>query len=111
MRVNNRFLNRAAWSLSFLLGQASVLLGVMLALGWMFAFALVLPKAHGWGTAPASMLPIEPPLIGLALGVVALWLAQWSHEPIARYAVAGMIFNAIPLALALLLTVLRMWLV
>jgi hypothetical protein len=107
----NRLLNRAAGSLSFLLGQASVLLGLMLALGWLFAFAVVLPKANGWASAPQSMLPIEPPLIGLAIGAVALWLAQWSREPIARYAVAGMIFNAIPLALALLLIVLRMCLV
>jgi hypothetical protein len=107
----NRFATSAAWYLSFLLGQASVLLGLMLAVGWMFAFALILPKGNGWGTAPHAMLPIEPPLIGLALGAVGLWLARWSREPIARYAVAGLIFNAIPLALVLLLAVLQMWLV
>jgi hypothetical protein len=107
----NRLMNRAAWSLSLLLGQASVLLGLMLALAWMFAFAMVLPKVNGWSAAPRSMLPIEPPLIGLALGAAALWVARWSNEPIARYAVAGMIFNAIPLGLALLLAALRMCLV
>jgi hypothetical protein len=72
---------------------------------------MILPKVNGWAAAPQSMLPVEPPLIGLAIGAVALWLSQWSREPIARYAVAGIIFNAIPLALALLLTALRMWLV
>jgi hypothetical protein len=104
----NRLLNQAAWSLSLLLGQASVLLGLMLAMGWMLAFAVVLPKANGWSAAPGSMLPIEPPLIGLALGAAALWVARWSNEPIARYGVAGMIFNAIPLGLVLLLAVVRM---
>jgi uncharacterized protein YacL len=74
----------------------------------LFAFAVVLPRAHGWATAQRVMLPIVPPLIGLALGAVALWIARWSQEPIARYAVAGLIFNAIPLVLALLLTMLQM---
>ena len=104
----NRLLPSAAWCLSFFLGQASAVLGFMLALGWLFAFAAVLPRANGWMTAPRVRLPIEPPLNGLALGAVALGIARWTREPIARYAVAGLIFNAIPLALALLLTVLHM---
>ena len=45
--------------------------------------------------------------IGLALGGLGLLLALWHHQPIARYAVAGLILNAVPLLLAAILLVLR----
>src|SRR3954465_14580634 len=85
---------------SLLLGQASVLLGLMLALGWAFAFVLIVPqKSVGWAAGPQSLLPIEPPLIGLALGTVGLLLARRSHQPVARFSVAGLVPNAVPLIL------------
>ena len=96
----------AAWCFSFLLGQASTLMGIMLSLGWMFAFAVVLPRASVWTTAPRVLLPIGPPLIGLALGAAALTIACLGRAPVARYAVAGLVFNAVPLVLALVLLML-----
>ena len=47
-------------------------------------------------------LPIEPPLIGLAIGALGLLVARWSREPVARYSVAGMFFNALSLVLSIL---------
>ncbi len=45
-----RLMPKAAWFFSLLLGQASVLLGLMVALGWSVAFALLVPQhgAGGW---------------------------------------------------------------
>jgi hypothetical protein len=98
-----RFMGRAAWLTALLLGQTSMLLGVMLALGWTLAFALIMPtKSHAWMTGRGLGLPIEPPLIGLALGTLGLLVSRWSREPVARFSVAGMIFNALSLALAIL---------
>jgi hypothetical protein len=86
-----------------LLGQASLLFGIMLALVWTLAFALLMPtKAGAWMTGHGIGLPIGPPLIGLAIGTLGLLVARWSREPIARYSVAGMLFNALSLALAVL---------
>lgn len=101
---SDRMIPKAVFFCSLLLGQASVLLGLMLALGWAFAFALlVTEKTGGWSAA----LPVEPPLIGLALGCVGLALARWFHQPVARFSVAGLILNAVPLLLAVLLIALR----
>lgn len=98
-----RLLPNTVWFLALLLGQASLLLGLMIALGWAFAFVLIFPK----GASGHGALPIEPPLIGLALGAIGLALARCSSEPIARYSVAGLILNAVPLILALVLLFLR----
>jgi hypothetical protein len=96
-----RFLTRAAWWLALLLGQASLLFGVMIALAWTVAFALLLPtKANAWMTGRGAGLLIEPPLIGLAVGVLGLLVARWSREPVARFSVAGIVFNALSLVLA-----------
>jgi hypothetical protein len=99
----NRLVSRAAWWLALLLGHASLLFGMMVALGWTLAFALILSPHHGaWMSGPRLSLPIEPPLIGLAIGALGLLLARLSREPVARFSVAGMIFNALSLGLALL---------
>jgi len=103
MRGHNRLLSNAAWWLALLLGQASLLFGIMVALGWTLAFTLILPqKGNGWMSSQPMGLPIEPPLIGLAIGILGLVVARWSREPIARFSVAGLIFNALSLALAFL---------
>ncbi len=74
----------------------------------MFAFAVLMPpKVVYWTTAPRAILPVEPPLIGLILGALGLWLARWSRGPVAGYAIAGLLFNAVPLVLALVLLALR----
>jgi len=81
----------------------SLLFGMMVALSWGLAFAVFLPtKANSWMTGQGVSLPIEPPLIGLAIGALGLLAARWSREPIARFSVAGMIFNALSLVLAIL---------
>src|SRR4051812_29538330 len=99
----NRLLSSAAWWLALMLGQASLLFGFMVALGWLLAFALLLPqKGNAWMSGQPMGLPIEPPLIGLAIGTLGLLASRWSREPIARFSVAGLIFNALSLALAIL---------
>jgi hypothetical protein len=95
----NRLLTSTYWGLAFLLGQASVLLGLMLTLGWSFAFALIAVQEAG----PTLLLPIGPPLIGLGLGAAGCLLGRGANPPVAKYGVAGLAFNAVPLALALLL--------
>ncbi|WP_406695550.1 hypothetical protein V5E97_31505 [Singulisphaera sp. Ch08] len=104
----DRLIPKAAWLFSLLLGQASLLLGLMVALGWAFAFALLIPqKGAGWVIGSHASLPIEPPLIGLALGGLGLLLAPCGHQPVARYSVAGLILNTVPLVLALILIFFR----
>src|SRR4051794_28747258 len=59
-----RLIPQTAWFFSLLLGQASILLGLMVALGWAFAFTLIVPqRAVGWAAGAHGTLPIEPPLI------------------------------------------------
>jgi hypothetical protein len=100
---DNRLISRAAWWVSLLLGQASLLFGLMIALGWTLAFALILPqKGNGWMGGGGFGLPVEPPLIGLAIGAIGLLVSRFSREPIARFSIAGLIFNALSLALAIL---------
>jgi hypothetical protein len=76
----------------------------MVGLGWTFAFVVIFPQQRA---AAHGALPIEPPLIGLALGAVGLLLSRFCQEPIARFSVAGLIANTVPLILALLLLFLR----
>jgi hypothetical protein len=96
-------LNNTAWCLSLLLGQASALLGLMITLGWVLAFALVIPpRGMPWGVGPRLLLPITPPLVGFAVGLSGLFLARWSHEPVARFPIAGMLLNAFALVLTML---------
>lgn len=103
-----RFIPRTAFYFSLILGHASVLLGLMLALGWAFAFVLIVPqKAGGWAVGPQVGLPIEPPLVGLALGCTGLMLARHYHQPVARFSVAGLVLNAIPFVLAAILLAVR----
>jgi hypothetical protein len=98
-----RLVTRAAWWVSLMLGQASLLFGMMIALGWTLAFALILPQRGAPLIAgPGLGLPLMPPLIGLAIGALGLMIARWSHQPVARFSVAGMVFNALSLALAFL---------
>lgn len=98
-----RMLNRTAWGVSLVLGQASAILGLMIAVGWSLALGVVLsPRSLGAGYGAHVQLPIEPPLIGLAIGAVALLIARCSPEPVARFAIAGIVLNAVPLVLALL---------
>lgn len=100
---DNRLISKGAGWLALLLGQASMLLGLMVALGWTLAFALILPhRATAMLTGPRFGLPIEPPLIGLAIGTLGLVVALWSRQPVARFSVAGMVFNALSLGLAIL---------
>ena len=100
--------SKMAWGLSFLLGHASALLGLALTISWSFAFAyLTLPVMMGWAARPTDVLPIEPPVIGLALGGIGLLIARVGEQPVARYSVAGLALNAVPLVLALVLLALR----
>jgi hypothetical protein len=93
-----------AWGLSFVLGQASAWMGIVVALVWGLTFAIVLPqRGNGWAVGPHLALPLWPPLIGLTLGGFGLLLGLESDRPVVRFSVAGLVFNAIALALALLL--------
>jgi hypothetical protein len=98
-----RLENKTAWFVALFLGQASLLFGIMVAFGWTLAFALILPQRGAPAVAGHPLgLPIEPPLVGLAIGALGLIISRWSHQPVARFSVAGMIFNALSLALAML---------
>ncbi len=99
----HRISTRVAWSLALMLGYTSLLFGMMVALGWTVGFALAVPsKAHAWMTGQGRALPIEPPLIGLGLGAVGRLVARLAREPVARFAVAGMVFSGLALVLAML---------
>ena len=95
MRIQTMW-NRTAWGLSFVLGRASVLLGVVIALGWSCAFAVIAVQHAG----PRLLLPVEPPLMGLLLGLAGWLIARSARQPIGRYALAGVLVNALPLILA-----------
>ncbi|MDR3637552.1 MAG: hypothetical protein P4L84_27350 [Isosphaeraceae bacterium] len=97
--------DRTAWGLSFLLGRASVLLGVTVALAWICAFTAIIARQAG----PRLVLPVEPPLIGLGLGLAGWLIARSARQPIGRYALAGVLFNALPLILAALLIWQHAW--
>ncbi|HEX8199224.1 MAG TPA: hypothetical protein VF590_01960 [Isosphaeraceae bacterium] len=95
--------------ISRFLGMASVLLGSALALMWGLAFVVI--AAHleyvGASGGPPLRLPVELPLVGLALGALG-WLIAWgSRQPVACPAIAGVIANAVPLVLAVLLLVIH----
>ena len=62
-------------------------------------FALILEQKTG----PRILLPVEPPIIGMSLGTLGYLLPRGTLPPVTRYAVAGLIFNALPLALAVVL--------
>ena len=99
MMDKGRIWNKAAWGLSLLLGQVSALLGVMLTLGYLFAFALVLPnKAAHWSSGPRGSLYIEPPLIGLARDGLGLLIARCGRVHVARFSVEGLISGRVPVA-------------
>ena len=86
------------------LGMTSALLGTTLALTWGFAFVIIVAGLES-GVAPGMRLPMEPPLIGLALGGLGWLIARWSRQPVACPSIAGLIANAVPLILAILLLV------
>ena len=96
------------WAVSFLLGQASILWGLMVALAYNVGFGFLLPHVgrHG-ATGPMTGLPLELPLIGLGLGLLGLLVARSGRQPVAGsvvgYSIAGMIINTVPLILAAIL--------
>ncbi|MBX6312076.1 MAG: hypothetical protein IRY99_04020 [Isosphaeraceae bacterium] len=88
--------------LVFLLGQASLLWGLVIAPAYWIAFALLLPQA-GHAAALGLHLPTELPAVGLALGVVGWLMARSLGETTAYGAVTGVVLNATALALSTLL--------
>jgi hypothetical protein len=86
---------------SHVLGQVSLWMGVVLALLWSVLYAAI--ARHLWvyqGAVTGLSLPFEPPLIGVSLAVLGLWLACLGHERVAGTAVAGLILNGVALGLA-----------
>ena len=90
--------------ISRFLGMASVLLGSALALMWGLAFVVIVAHLeHDGPSGPPLRLPFELPLVGLVLGAFGWLIARCSRQPVACPAIAGVIANAVPLALAALL--------
>ncbi len=98
-----RMLNKTVWGAALVLGQASALWGLAVALGWAIGFALIISAKGDVSAEIPFHLSAQPPLIGLGLAALGLLLAQKSRIDVWYYAVAGLILNAIPLALALVL--------
>lgn len=104
MRIHSMW-DRTAWGLSFVLGRASVLLGVFIALAWTCAFVAIVARSSG----PQLVLPVEPPLLGLLLGLAGWLVARAARQPLGGYALVGVLFNALPLVLAVLLIWRHVW--
>lgn len=105
MRTIHSMWDKTAWGLSFVLGRASVLMGVFVALAWTCAFAVLVAR-HG---GPQLVLPVEPPLIGLLLGLAGWLIARPARQSIGWYALVGVLVNALPLVLAELLVWQHAW--
>jgi len=98
-----RFVDRTVWCLALVLGQASALWGMMITLGWAIGFVLIISSKGRMESMMQLRLSTVPPLIGLTVAGLALIVAQKSRTSISQYAMAGLVFNAIGLALALVL--------
>lgn len=102
MRLENLWKNGLDLT-AFAMGQISIWWGLMVAIGYNFAFAVLLShnridRADG----PFETLPVLLPLIGLGFGGVAALAARLGGER-GKYALIGLILNAIPFAMALAL--------
>jgi hypothetical protein len=89
---------------SRILGQASMCMGAIVALAWSVMFVMIARHSGAFrGEGLGMTLPIEPPIIGLSLGVLGLTAAQLGEQPSTGTAMIGLILNALALALALAL--------
>jgi hypothetical protein len=104
MTTIKRLINPAGM-LAFLLGQAALLWGVVLAPAYWLGFALLAPQG-GRSVTGLDLSPV-PPVIGLAMALVALRLARAGWKPGAGLSVAGIVLNAVALAIAIALLLLR----
>lgn len=80
-------------------------MGFVLALSWAVLFSLMARHigAYQAGSGGAMRLPIEPPLVGLALALLGLLFAQVGQQRVAGPTLAGLLLNAVALGLALAL--------
>lgn len=86
-------------------GQAGLWMGAVLATVWTVVFALVARHVGAFQAPdPGILLPLEPPIVGLALATIGLFAARLGHRPGTAPALAGLLLNteAFVLALALL---------
>jgi hypothetical protein len=89
---------------SRVLGQASMCMGAVVALVWSVLFVLIVRHVGVFrGEGPPMALPIEPPIIGLSLGILGLGVAQAGRQPSTGTAIVGLALNAVALALAVAL--------
>src|SRR5262249_31488732 len=105
MRTLTRTHNQLCALAAFLLGQASLLWGIVVVTAYWLAFALLLPQQPHGGSAGLSLWS-GPPLIGLLLGVMGLAAAR-SGEPVrAAQAWVGIALNLLAFLLVLVLRLL-----
>ncbi len=94
---------------SLLLANFAALWGFVVAPIYVVGFGLLLP--YVLDTSPSShptwVLPLELPLIGLILGLLSVALSRCGSERHALACFWGVALNAVPLALALVLWLLR----
>ncbi len=112
----NQAMTTPSGCVSYMLGQASAMFGVLLSLMWGFVFVLILARveysqAHTSGIGGSGIesftLPIEPALFGLALGGLGLLIARWKGYTTPLPVLIGLVSNCLPMALAVALQVLR----
>jgi hypothetical protein len=112
----NQAMTTPSGCVSYMLGQASAMFGILLSLMWGFVFVLALAhleyaQAHSVGMAGSGIeairLPIEPALFGLALGGLGLLIARWKGYTTPLPVLVGLVSNCLPLAMAVALQVLR----
>ncbi len=100
MRLNDRS-QHVLVCMSQLLGQTSLWLGGLVAVAWTVGFSLMARHVGAFeATGPGFTLPVEPPLIGLSMGMLGVVLAWLGQRRISSSALVGLLMSAEALALA-----------
>src|SRR5690606_8858055 len=102
MMMNNPALRPAAIG-AMMLGNFAAVWGCVLVPIYIVGFGLIFPKVLHGVASPVSVLPIELPAIGLALGMIAYALSRYSARVSPIPIALGIVLNGLSMALAAVL--------